>query len=192
MAAGIVRSEERYWWPGHVYGAVMIYILSLVLWSGIPFAGLLAFVIALEMIVRCIMSPATALAGDWLIGLSWLANPAAWAGMVFLQTGERRRAAFCGEIALLLAACAQRPIMFCQYVWLASMVYVLFVGLCVPGDNATPAKRLVPKLRPIFYPAIALPVLFGLLLVLVGQRYQFEISEMGGVATRRILRRASS
>ena len=121
------------------------------------------------------MSPASALAGDWLVGLSWLANPAAWAGMVFLLVGRARRTALSGEVALLLAACALRPFMFCQYVWLASMVYLVFAALRAPddvsgADNAILAEPPLPKLRPIFYPAVALPVLFGLLLLLSVQR----------------------
>ncbi len=173
MAAAILRSEERYRWAGHAFSALATYIVSLAF--PIPVLGILAFGQALETLVHCIISPTCAFAGDWLLGLSWLANPAAWAGMVFLLVGRARRAALSGELALLLGACALRPGMFCQYVWLASMVYVVFVALCVPGDVSAADKGMLsklslPRVRPIFYPAVALPLVFGVLLLLLGQR----------------------
>jgi hypothetical protein len=95
--------------------------------------------------------------------------------MTFLLVGKPQRAALSGELALLLAACALRPDILCQYIWLASMVYVLYAALRAPdnvsaADNAKLAKPPLPKLRPIFYPAVTLPVLFGLLLLVLGQR----------------------
>jgi hypothetical protein len=145
MAAVIPRGKERHWWPGHAYSALAIYILSLLFPNPsrpIPLLGLLAFVHALETLVRSIISPASALAGDWLLGLSWLANPAAWAAMVFLHVGRTRLAILSGALALLLAFCALRPHMFCQYVWLASMVYVVCAALRVP-DNMSGADNLI-------------------------------------------------
>ena len=181
MAALILRRKERYWWAGHACCALWMYIVSLVFpdlhldGRHLPVLGLLAFGEALKTLVRCIMSPASALAGDWLVGLAWLANPAAWAGMVFLLVGRARRAALSGEVALLLAACACVPFMFCQYIWVASMVYLVYAALRAPddasgADNAILAEPPLPKLRPIFYPAVALPVLFGLLLLLSVQQ----------------------
>ena len=122
-------------------------------------------------------------AGDWLLGLSWLANPAIWAGMVFLLMGRARWAAWSGRLSLLLAACALRPNMVCQYIWVASMVYVVYVALCVPDDmptsNPNPARPPLPKLRRSFYPAVAIPVLFGLLLLLLDQRDYIKLSHDG-------------
>jgi hypothetical protein len=177
MAAVILRGSKRYPWAGHACCALAIYIASLV--CPIPVLGLWAFIEALEVLVRCIMSPASALAGDWLLGLSWLANPAAWAGMLFLLLGSTRRAALSGELALLLAACALRPSTFCQYVWLASMVYVVYAALCAPDgvpadDEAMLVKSPLPTPRRILYAAVALPVLFGLLLLLLDHLGQIK------------------
>ena len=56
--------------------------------------------------------------------------------------GRTRWAAWAGELSLLLAACAVRPLMVCQYVWLASMVYVVYAALCVP-ENVSGADNLI-------------------------------------------------
>jgi hypothetical protein len=175
-------SDERYRLARDATCALAIYIVSLA-FSSPPLMGLLAFGLALETLVRCISSPDSALAGDWLLGLSWLANPAAWAGMVFLLVGRARRAALSGVVALLLAACAFRLSLsfLCQYIWLASMAYVVYAALRVPNDslaanNRVLARPRLPKLRPIFYPAIALPVVFGLLVILLTQRGLIRIT----------------
>ena len=64
--------------------------------------------------------------------------------------------------------------MVCQYLWLASMVYVVYAALCVPNglpaSNANPDRPPLPKLRGTFCVAVALPVLFGLLILLLDQR----------------------
>jgi hypothetical protein len=176
MGVVSLESNERYRLARDAACALAIYIVSLA-FSIPPLMGLLAFGSALETLVSCIASPASALAGDWLLGLSWLANPAAWAGMVFLRVGGARRAALSGVVALVLGACAIRLslFLFCQYIWLASMAYVVYAALRVPSDslaanNRVLARPRLPKLRPIFYPAIALPVVFGLLILLLTQR----------------------
>lgn len=180
MAAVILRGKDWYWRAEHACWAAAIYFLSLGLPALgpnseiLPAGGLLASVCALGMLVHCIKSPTSALAGDWLLGLAWLANPAAWAGVIFLMAGRMRRTALAGELALMLAAGALRPHFSCQYIWLASMVYVMYAALCVPGDVSAANNRMfarlrLPKVRPIFYAAVALPVLFGLLLLLLGR-----------------------
>jgi hypothetical protein len=178
--AEVIPEPRRTRFAGHTCCALGIYSLSLALpyvthdLRLIPVFGLLAFGHALETLVGCIASPTNALLGDWLLGLCWLANPAAWVGMVFLLTDRTRWAALAGQLSLLLAACAFRPDMLCQYVWLASFVYVLYAALCVPDDlsasNANQARPPLPKLRRSFCVAVALPVLFGLLLFLLDQR----------------------
>jgi len=173
MAAVSVGRNERYQWAGDAFCALAIYIASLAF--PIPVPGLVAFGHALATLVRCILSPASTLAADWLLGLSWLANPAAWAGMVFLLTGRARRAALSGELALLLATCALNPYLLCQYIWLASIFYVVYAALRVPGqasaaNNRILARLRLPKLHPIIYPALGLPLLAGILLLLLSQR----------------------
>jgi hypothetical protein len=173
MARASAERGDRYQRLGDAFCAIALYVASLAI--PVPLPGLLAFEHALQTLVGCISSPSNALAGDWLLGLSWLANPALWLGMVFLLTGRPWRAALFGELALLLANCALAPYMFCQYVWLASMVYVVYAALRIPSgasaaDNPILAGLPFPKLRPIFYPALALPLLVGLLLVLLSQK----------------------
>jgi hypothetical protein len=173
MAALDLRSHEGYRFARDTCIALAIYLASLAF--PIPVVGILAFIHSLETLVRCIMSPASALGGDWLLGLSWLANPSAWAGMVFLLLRKTRHAAVCGTCALLLACCALRPHMFCQYIWLASIAYVVYSALCVTHQPEAASGQILarlrrPKLRPILYPAVALPLLFGLLVWLLGER----------------------
>ncbi len=55
------------------------------------------------------------------------------------------------------------------------MVYIVFFGICGPGDvsatdRATQARPPLPKVRLIFFPAVALPLLFGVLILQLGQR----------------------
>jgi hypothetical protein len=173
MAVLNLTSEEGYRQARDAVTALAIYITSLAF--PIPVLGLVAFGFALETLARCLSSPAGAFAGDWLLGLSWLANPAAWAGIVFLMLGRPRRAALFGELALLLAACALCPRMPCQYIWLAAMVYVLYAALRVPDrassrNSRTFSRLRLPKLSAIFYPAIALPAVLGLVLLILGER----------------------
>ncbi len=74
----------------YVWIALGIYVGSLVL------LGFMAFGIALETLVGCLMGPGSKAAGDWLLGLSWLANPLVWVGMILLGIGMRWRAALGG------------------------------------------------------------------------------------------------
>jgi hypothetical protein len=170
---GWTKSDERYRLACDAACAIAIYIVSFA-FSFPPLMGLLAFGFALERLVRCVSSPASALAGDWLLGLSWLANPAAWTGMVCLLAGRAKRAALSGVVALLLAACVFRlsPFFLFQYIWLGSMAYIVYAALRVPNEsvaanNQDLARPRLPKLRPIFYPAIAIPIVFGLLVLLL-------------------------
>ncbi len=173
MSALNLRRNERYRRVGDALCAFATYIASLAF--PIPFLGFGAFAYALETLVRSIRSPASAFAGDWLVGLSWLANPAVWAAMVFLLVGKARLAAWSGVAALSLAACALRPVMLCQYIWLASMAYVVYAALRIPDEASAANNRIraalrLPKIRPVFYPAVALPMVFGLLLLLLSAR----------------------
>ena len=133
----------------------------------------MAFVNALETLVHCIMSPTRSYRGR-LVGLSWLANPTIWAGIVLLMVGRKRDAALFGELRCCSLP-ALRPNMPCQYLWLASMVYVVYAALRVSddvsaADSAILAEPSRPGLRPIFYPAVALPFLLGLMILLLDQR----------------------
>jgi hypothetical protein len=173
VAAINLRSNESYRLARDAVWAIAMYIASLTL--PIPLVGLVAFGAALGMLGDCISSPATTFAGDWLLGLSWLANPAAWAGMVFLLVGRARRAALCGEVALLLAVCALRLHFLNQYIWLASMVYVVYAALRVPDQALAASSRILARIRllkphRIFYPAVALPAVFGLVLLFLVER----------------------
>ena len=128
--------------------------------------GLLAFGDALDALVHCITSPAGALAGDWLLGLSWLANPAAWAGMVFCWWAERG-AALSGELALLLAALR----FFARLCFASTSGWRAWSMSCTRHLRSQRrvgrrqcgcmARPPLPKRTPDLLPAVALPVVFG-------------------------------
>ncbi len=58
--------------------SLLIYAISF-----LPY-GYVAFLAGLDGLCECVRNPTDKTVGYWLLGLSWLANPAAWAGVVFL------------------------------------------------------------------------------------------------------------
>jgi hypothetical protein len=134
----------------------------------------MAFVLALGELVGCLRHPASGAIGSWVFGLSWLANPAAWAGMFFLFRGSRRRAAVAGEVALLLAAC-DVAIGFrlpCYALWVAGMALVVYAALEPVASTPTtadakPARWVIGKPSPNLCMALGLPLLLGIVLLTV-------------------------
>jgi hypothetical protein len=155
-----------------VWMAVIAYGASFV----IPF-GLPAFCLALECLTRCVMDPTSLYVLDWLLALSWIANPGVWAGFFFLFRRAYGRAAVVGEVAVVLAVCAAGNgwLMPAYHLWLTSMLLVVYAALRLPRWNEASsesprvdtARRMSATPRLIFYPAIGLPLVLGTVLVLL-------------------------
>ncbi len=124
----------------------------------------------------CARDPAGRSAGEWLLGVAWVANPAVWAAFFFLFRRSYGRAAVAGELAVVLAICAvgSAGLIPSYYFWLTSTVLVVYAALRVakpdPDMPASPSRRpasvMSAQPRPIFYPAVGLPLVLGVILVL--------------------------
>ena len=111
------------------------------------------------------------------MGLAWLANPAAWTGLVFLFKRSYNRRGVAGELAVVLAilAVGSAGAIPSYYTWLASLVLIVYAALRPPrlapegtaSPGAAPARLLSAKPRVVFYPAVGLPLILGIALVLL-------------------------
>lgn len=147
---------------GFAFWALIAYLLSFF----IP-PGLMGFGFALEALGRCFRDPAHGDGGAWLLGASWLANLAAWAGVILLGAGARRGAAVAGECALVLAICAL-PFGLAMpgyWLWLASMAVIVWgaVRVEVPASPTIDAASRAKSIRVGLL--VGAPLLFGGLLV---------------------------
>jgi hypothetical protein len=155
-----------------VWGAVCLYVASFIL----PLGGM-SFLAAFGSLMHCVTDPAGCSAVDWLLGLAWVANPAVWAAFIFLFRRSYARAAIAGELAIVLAVCPVGSVglLPSYFFWVISMALVVYAALRVPKPAADlpvsastgPAMVMSVKPRRIFYAAVGLPLLLGIILVLL-------------------------
>ncbi|WP_406694884.1 hypothetical protein V5E97_27960 [Singulisphaera sp. Ch08] len=180
MLSKSMRHRE---WNGRGYALVAlgIYLVSLIVSP-----GYMAFLFAFEALTRCFSGSAHVERGSWLLGLSWLANPAAWVGILLLGMGAWRLATVAGELAILLALCAVSVGGFIPsyYLWVASMavvVYGAFRGLrsvAITVDSAEPGfstLAVANRRKPIVALVLGLPLVFGGLLMVSAFRGDYSL-----------------
>jgi hypothetical protein len=153
-----------------VWIAVWLYVASFF----IPL-GFISFAWALDSLMRCVGYPRDHSVGEWLLGLAWLANPAAWIGLVFLFKRSYNRAALAGELAVVLAVLGvgSAGAIPSYFTWLASLMLIVYAALRLPrpapettaSPGTAPATLLSAKPRLVFYPAVGLPLVLGIALV---------------------------
>ncbi len=166
-----------------VFVALGAYVVSFFM-PPIP-VGLMGFISALGALYHCVTKPTNISAGEWLFGLSWLANPSVWAAMVLLAIGRRRRAALAAFIALLLAACLVSLGLHLPpyYVWIGSMVVVVFASLRVPRSvkhieddlQIEPIAGSLARSRWLLGLALGAPVLLGAVLFALSLREAYSL-----------------
>lgn len=161
------RGSERGWDGKKSFRiALGIYALSLIIPS-----GFVAFAICFAAFWQYLTQTFEDESRPWLLALSWLANPALWAGMTFLRLGAKGKAAIAAELALLLALCIARGgcTMPAYYIWLMSMAYVLYAALEPPAASdgqASSAKaeptRFLANPNLLRYITFGIPLIFGI------------------------------
>jgi hypothetical protein len=164
--------------------ALGVYVGAFLIW---PFGfGLMGFCMAFGALVRCITNPSMNSAGEWLFGLSWLANPVVWAGMILLGMGRRRWAAAAGFFALLLAEFAVSGGLVAPpyHLWIISMVVVVFASLrvrrsakSIEGDlQIEPATRRSSRSTSLLCLALGAPLFLGVALIALRMRDAYSLT----------------
>jgi hypothetical protein len=160
---------------GYAWAAFGVYIAALV----VPF-GAHGFYMGWAALRECATDSGGRRVGYFLLGLSWLANPVVWAGIILLGIGLRWWAAVAGVIALLFAVCAvgEGLISPGYYLWLVCMSLVVYPALRAPtlaarthdAADAGPAKQEYSTRRKLLCLALVVPPVIGIVLVTLKAR----------------------